>query len=166
MSINTVWPLLAENLKDAHTLAIIGCGSLIRGDDAAGMVIAERLTEPGENVRVYSGSTAPENFTGEIKKFKPDVLLVIDAADMALPPGEAAIIPPEKIDGVSFSTHTLPLKIMLEYLRKEIGCRPVLLGIQGASYEFGADLTPAVRITVEQVVQALSGVSCSLRRTP
>ena len=150
--------LLEEALGGARTAAILGCGSILRGDDAAGMYIAGQLTGLGENVRVFAGSTAPENFTGEIKKFRPDVLLVIDAADMGKRPGEAAIIPVEKIDGVSFSAHILPLKIMLEYIRREIGCRRALLGIQGASYELAAELTPEIKDTADEVVAVLQEI--------
>jgi len=152
---NKARPLLDEALKGAQTAAVLCCGSQIRGDDAAGMIIAGRLSGFSENVKVYGGSNAPENLTGEIKRFRPDTLLVIDAADMKLLPGEAAIIPAEKIGGVSFSTHILPLKIMMDYLQKEIGCRIALIGIQGASYEFGADLTPEVQNTVDMFVDAL-----------
>ena len=149
--------LLAEALQGARRVAVLGCGSELRGDDAAGMVIAERLAGLDGNVLVLRGSNAPENFTGEIKRFKPDTLLVIDAADMKARPGEAAIIPPDRIDGVSFSTHILPLKIMLDYLRREIGCGIVLLGIQGANYEFraGASLTPEVQGAADSIVNAL-----------
>ena len=152
---SAVQTLLAEILAGARRVAILGCGSQLCGDDAAGVQIAERLSDLGENVQVYCGGTAPENFTGEIKKFRPDALLVIDAADMGLPPGQAAMIPPEDIGGVSFSTHMLPLKIMLDYMRREIGCRISLLGIQGAELEFGADMTPEVSAAVDEIVSAL-----------
>jgi hydrogenase maturation protease HycI len=159
---NPVRGLLTEALKAAQTVAVLGCGSVLRGDDAAGMAVAERLSGlglselglsgPGGNLRAYCGSNAPENFTGEIKKFQPDALVLVDAAHMGLMPGEAAVIAPDGIDGVSFSTHILPLKIMLEYLRREIGCRAFVLGIQGASYGFGDDMTPEVQATVDAVV--------------
>ena len=147
--------LLADALQGAHTVALLGCGSVLRGDDAAGMAVAERLSGFGGNVRVFCGSNAPENFTGEIKKFRPDTLLVIDAAHMGLPAGEAAIISPEDIEGVSFSTHILPLKVMLDYLRREIGCRVVLVGIQGINYEFQAGMSPEVGDAVDSIVAAL-----------
>ena len=147
--------LLAETLHDTHSLAILGCGSALLGDDAAGMQTAERLQALGGNVRVFCGSTAPENFTGEIKSFRPDALLVIDAAELAKPPGTVALIPPDKINGATFSTHMLPLSIMLDYLRSEINCRVCILGIQGRSFEFGAPLTTEVNDAVDDIVSAL-----------
>ena len=147
--------ILAEALGGARRVAVLGCGSVLLGDDAAGMVVAERLEGICENLRAFCGSTAPENFSGEIKRFRPDALLVVDAADMGRRPGEAALIPVDQIDGVSFSTHMLPLKIMLEYLRREIGCSVSLLGIQSADITFGTDMTPAVSAAVDEVTAAL-----------
>jgi len=152
---SNVRAILDEALDGARAPAILCCGSQIRGDDAAGMSIAEGLSGHNGQVKVFSGSNAPENLTGEIKKSRPDTLLVFDAAEMGLLPGETAIVTPDRIDGVSFSTHILPLKIMLDYLRSEIGCRIVLIGIQGASYEFGADLTPEVKNAVDIIVDAI-----------
>ena len=150
--------LLNGILAGARRVAVLGCGSLLLGDDAAGSLIAERLADLRGNARAYCGSTAPENCTGEIKRFHPDTLLVIDTADMAMRPGAAALVPPEDIDGASFSTHMLPLRIMLDYLREEIGCRVFLLGIQGATLEFGAEMTPRVSAAVEAVASALRGL--------
>jgi len=148
---------LAEALAGAERVAVLGCGSVLAGDDAAGMAVAERLSDfnSSGDVRVYRGSTAPENFTGEIKRFRPDALLVIDAADMGAKPGEVGMIPTEEITGASFSTHMLPLRILLDYLREEIGCRVCLLGIQGAKMEFGTGMTPPVSAAVDAVAGAL-----------
>jgi hydrogenase 3 maturation protease len=152
---SSIHQLLKEALEGAQTVAIIGCGSLLLGDDAAGTLIAQRLSDLAGNARAYCGGSAPENFTGEIKKFRPDVLLIIDAADMSLPPGAVKVIAPEEIKGVSFSTHMLPLSIMLDYLQKEAGCRVCMLGIQAVTLEFGSELSPEVKITVDQVERAL-----------
>jgi len=150
-----VQKLLTTALAGARKIAVLGCGSPLRGDDAAGFHIAERLSGLHGNARAFCGSSAPENFTGEIKRFFPDTLLVIDAADIAQPPGTVAIIPPENVTGATFSTHMLPLKVMLEYLGRETGCRILLLGIQGASLEFSTEMTPVVAAAVDTVVSAL-----------
>jgi len=155
MNVITIKALLTEVLEGAKRVAVLGCGSVLGGDDAAGMEVAERLSDLRGDARAYCGSTAPENFTGEIKRFRPDVLLVVDAADMGWKPGEVALIPTEDIAGVSFSTHMLPLRIMLDYLRVETGCQVRLIGIQGAALGFGADMTQPVSAAVDAVSNAL-----------
>ena len=147
--------LLQEAIAHDETVAILGCGSPLRGDDAAGSAIAEALSDLSDRACAFIGGAAPENLTGEIKRFKPGLLLVIDAIDMGIAPGEVRIISTDEIGGVSFSTHILPLPIIIDYLSREIGCRIVLLGIQIASLEFMADMTPAVAATVDALTTEL-----------
>jgi hydrogenase 3 maturation protease len=155
--LNTIKELIAEAIEGCDRVAVLGAGSPLLGDDAAGSAIAEALCGRLQSSRAcaFCGSTAPENFTGEIKKFRPDCLLVIDAADMGLPCGSVALIDYHEIAGVSFSTHMLPLKIMLDYLVRETGCRVALLGIQGGCLEFGAEMSKEVREAVEEVTGAI-----------
>ncbi|MDD5634254.1 MAG: hydrogenase maturation protease, partial [Candidatus Omnitrophica bacterium] len=115
----TLKATLRNELKNAGKVAILGIGSELRGDDAAGVLVArkcERCFEKVGHVKVFHGSTAPENFTGEIKKFKPTHIIMIDSADIKKSAGEVAVIDLNNIGGVSFSTHRLPTKIMAEYL--------------------------------------------------
>lgn len=146
-------------LMSPERVVILGAGSSLMADDAAGVMITDALIErfgpEPERFRVFSGGTAPECFTGEIKKFKPDNVLIIDAADFGGQPGEISAIDPSVVGGVSFSTHMLPLKVMLDYLNKELGCRTTIVGIQPASLEFGGEMTAEVRVTVDEVITAL-----------
>lgn len=157
---------LSSLLAGSVRLCILGAGSCLMADDAAGVMVTDALIErfgekPGR-FAVFSGGTAPECFTGEIKKFKPGLVLIIDAADLGLATGEIASIDPSVVSGVSFSTHMLPLKVMLEYLTKEIGCRTALLGIQPACLEFGGEMTPEVAETVGELTRALIDILTTL----
>ena len=159
MNTAAIKPLLGEAISDAATVAILGCGSPLRGDDAAGSLIALNLadldTRSGGRARAFYGDVAPENLTGPIKQFAPELLLIIDAVNMSLEPGELRIISKDEVGGVSFSTHILPLPILMQYLESEIGCRTLLLGIQAADLEFLADMTPAVADAVDAITSAL-----------
>ena len=80
---------LTNSLKGVNKLAILGVGSELRGDDIAGMVAAEIIQKANhKNITVFLGATAPENLTGEIKKFNPSHLLIIDAADTSSKPAK------------------------------------------------------------------------------
>jgi hypothetical protein len=98
-----------NRLKGATRVVLLGVGSDLRGDDAAGMMAAERLSHTPK-LNVLLGGTAPENLTGEIKKLKPSHLLIVDAAEMKAEAGTIRLLTPEEIGGFSFSTHALPLK--------------------------------------------------------
>ncbi len=152
-----------ENLAGTQKLAILGAGSCLKADDAAGIEIVERIikkyTEDCSPVlRAYCGSTAPENYTGAIKSFAADHILIIDAADIGEEPGTVSVIQSDVISGVSFSTHMLPLKVLVEYLKSEIGCRVTVIGIQPLDLSFGAPMTPPVRKSVNSLKAALVSV--------
>lgn len=71
-------------LSSTEKMLILAIGSELRSDDAVGMYIADELVKYNfnkEKVCIIKGATAPENFTGEIKKFRPAKMLIIDAAD-------------------------------------------------------------------------------------
>jgi hydrogenase 3 maturation protease len=157
---------LAQRLLGANKLFILGAGSRLKADDAAGVMVSDRLMErfgaelPG--LRIASGETAPENFTGDIKRFAPDHLIIVDAADFGAAPGSVSTIEPCVVSGVSFSTHMLPMKVMLQYLGQELACQVTILGIQPVLTDFGADMSAPVTDAVEEVTKSLSAAVVSL----
>ncbi|MCE5236015.1 MAG: hydrogenase 3 maturation endopeptidase HyCI [Clostridiaceae bacterium] len=157
---------LRDFLSGAERLAVLGAGSTLRGDDAAGMVLIEYLTErfgAKENMRCYPGETAPENYSGSIRRFAPTHLLVVDAADMGFPSGEVFPIDPNDVGGLSCCTHMLPLKVMLTYLAEEIGAKLLLLGIQPESMEFEAPLTAKAEAAVNALYEAVAEAAGELK---
>ncbi|HBE13024.1 MAG TPA: hydrogenase maturation protease, partial [Clostridiales bacterium] len=97
---------MQEKIGNGKKIAILGVGSELRADDAAGMYLIALLSSSlqDEPVLLIGGSTAPENFTGVIKDYSPDVLLIVDAAHMDATPGEIRILDTKNIGGLSFST--------------------------------------------------------------
>lgn len=139
-------------------IAVMGVGSVLRSDDGAGMYLIEKLQEltNSKNLLLIAGSTAPENFTGVIKNFKPDVLFIVDAAKMDLDAGEIRVLDADDINGLSFSTHMLPLPVMLQFLRIETDCEVVCIGIQPESTEFGSEMCEQVKSAVESLAQLIA----------
>jgi len=135
--------------------AIMGVGSVLRSDDAAGMYFIERLMsyKKRDDLLLIEGSTAPENFTGVIKNFEPDRLFIIDAAYMGLPVGEIRVLETASIGGMSFSTHMLPLPVMLNYLELETSCEVICIGIQPGSTEQGFTMCEEVRAGAEHLAE-------------
>lgn len=142
---------LKNRLKGAEKLAVLGVGSELRGDDAAGVLVVKQLerfcgrSSALERIKVFNGATSPENLTGEIKRFKPTHLLIVDSSDSGKNPGSITLIEPEKISGISFSTHRLPMKILNEYLRKSINCDTIFIGIEAKSVDFCASVSKEVK---------------------
>src|SRR5512147_1394215 len=114
-------------------VAILGIGNELSGDDGAGVRVVRELAArlpatPG--VLLIDGGVAPENFTGPLRRFQPDLVLEIDAALLDEPPGTTRAIDWREADGLSASTHTLPPSVLASYLVSELKCDVRLIGIQ------------------------------------
>lgn len=139
-------------------LAIIGVGNEFNGDDAAGIEFVRLLRpnlESNPQVLVLEGATAPQNMTGEVRRFAPTQIILVDAAQMNLEPGAIAFIDRSEIDGLTCSTHTFPLSLLAQYLEVDIGCEVAIVGIQPAASEPFTGISPAVHSAVETLVQSL-----------
>jgi hydrogenase 3 maturation protease len=140
-------------------VAIVGIGHELRGDDAAGIVaareLAMRLSPAGDWVRIIEAGPAPENVTGALRRFAPDLVVFIDAAEMGEAPGTVRAVPPTQAGGFAGSTHTTPIALLAAYLATTLGCEVALLGIQPAQDMIGASLSAAVRAAVGTVVAGL-----------
>ena len=100
------------------------------GDDSLGPYIADILKKENLNeIQVIDAGTIPENYTGTVKNYKPENLVLVDAIDMNLEPGEIRIVPKEKIGVMHISTHGIPLSVLIDYLEKYVK-NIFLIGIQ------------------------------------
>ncbi len=140
--------------KSSPKTALVGIGSELRGDDAAGLHVVRGLTGSDDLLLIEAGP-APENHTYQLRRFHPDLVILIDAAQMNLAPGEICLIDLNAIDGFGASTHTTPLTLFAQYVHAELGCETLLIGIQPGDSTLGAPLTPEVEAAVRQIRRAL-----------
>lgn len=108
-----------------------------------------------DHILILEGGPAPENLSGQLCKFAPDLILFIDAANLGEKPGTVQWISEECIDGLSASTHSLPLSMLARYLTLELNCHVIFLGIQPGSNEVGETVSAEVRQAVREIVQEL-----------
>ena len=155
---------LKKRLSKARRIALVGIGSQFRGDDACGLICAdilkkrERSVSPSRKLKVFIGATAPENLTGAIRPFKPDHVILIDAADFGKKAGFTRLVAPEEAQGTCFCTHQLPLQIMVEYLVRTMGCEVSIIGIQSTTLSFGIPPGKAVRTAARALAKAILAV--------
>ena len=138
----------------AVRVAVLGIGNELHGDDAAG-ILAARALPASENLLVIEAGPAPENTTGALRRFRPDLVLLVDAAHFADEPGTVSWFDWQQTDGLSGSTHTLPPSVLAQFLVGELACRLALLVIQPAQIDFGCPLSAPVRAAGDRVVDAL-----------
>lgn len=155
---------LARQLNRASRIALLGVGSELRGDDAAGVMVARALArirrdrKSSPKIRVFIGSSAPENFTGAIKRFKPTHLVIVDSVDMQSKAGTVKLIDFREIGGFSSCTHSLPIKILADYLVKSLCCAVMIIGIQPKQLDFGSRFSSEVEKSVEGVLEAIKSL--------
>lgn len=142
-----------------HTTAlnlVLTVGNSMMGDDGAGPLLAERMTQqPLIDWQVIDGGSAPENVVHRIRALQPTRLVIVDAADMELPPGEIRIIDPERIaEMFIMSTHNLPLNFLIDQLKEDIS-EVIFVGIQPTLVAFYFPMTEPVKQAVETVYQQL-----------
>lgn len=160
----TLKKMLRRRLENAERVGILGIGSELRSDDAAGVLVAERVRKlvRGKKrtvkVKVFMGATAPENLTGEIKRFKPAHLVIIDSADLHIKAGKIRVMSPDDTSGVSFCTHNLPIKVMTDYLLRSFDFQITIIGIQPKKLSAGALPSKEVLKSVELVSAAITGL--------
>ena len=128
----------------------MGIGNLLLGNDAICPYIANNLNDDWHTIDC---STSPENFTGLIKKLKPQNLMIIDAAHINQEPVTIKIIPKDEIIG-GVTTHNMPLSYLIELKDKEFKNPPGCLCeevIRGEIYSwecplFGKKCTPSTLV--------------------
>ena len=153
----TLSTILKQKLKNASRVAVVGVGSELRGDDTAGILAARQIEKivdkktTAPEIKVYIGATAPENLTGEIKRIQPTHLIIIDSADFGAGAGQIAVVNPEDVGGISFCTHSLPLKVMTDYLLRFLKCEIIIIGIQPKNLTAGASPSKEVARAARQV---------------
>lgn len=144
--------MLLESLarwRDSRAV-ILGVGNDLRGDDAAGPALCERLAGDVSAVVIDAG-TAPENHIRPIQEAKPDVLLIVDAVDFGGPPGHIRLFEPTDMSRFAFSTHTLSLHLFIDLLQGDQPLDVRLVGIQAGPRRLGDGLSPAVQEAVEML---------------
>lgn len=134
---------------------LMGVGNDMRGDDAAGVEIARKLAGASDWAALDCG-TVPEDFTGIVRRENPESVVLVDAAEMGLAPGENRKIPKEKMGVLCLTTHNLPLSVLIEYLEEIVGAGNVhLIGIQPNDLRLGAPMSNEVEVSIQKLAEIL-----------
>lgn len=152
---------LNKHLAGARNIAVMGIGNEMMGDDAAGALLARELKKckfRKENCRiqVFETSTTPENFNGAIRKLAPDLVVMVDAADMSLTPGTVAFLDTKQMHTMMHSTHTLPLSFLAGYLEQMGTAKVIALGIQAGHIKLDQPMTREVAESVKLIAKAFA----------
>jgi hydrogenase maturation protease len=141
------------------TTVVLGMGNLIHSDDGVGVHAVQRLQAdrrvPAE-VLLLDGGTLGLTLLNRVSGAKR--LLIIDAVDIGAPAGTMVRMEGKELRGMpgSGSVHQLGFADLLAAL-SFTGQEPeelVVIGIQPASTNVGASLSPPVAAVLDEVVAA------------
>lgn len=136
---------------------VLTAGSVLRADDAAGPVLSKKMEDaPLAGWYTIDGGQTPEDDIIEVKRERPPRLVLVDAADMALPVGAIRLLDKRDVARKSmFTTHSLPLSILIEEI--EQSCEDIVfIGIQPGDTEFYNPMSPEVFEAVDAVYDAVA----------
>lgn len=147
----------------ATRVLVIGCGNILRGDDAAGPILVRRLWERGlpPGVLCADGGTGGMDVAFQMRGV-PEVIL-IDACRSESEPGslfelpgdEVAELPP--LTGINLHAfrwdHAIAFGRWL--LKNEYPAKVTAYLIEGARFEVGEPLSPAVDAAVDRLADLL-----------
>lgn len=138
---------------------VLGLGNILHSDDGVGPRAVEKLKRdarvPEDVVLVEGGTLGLELLT---YVWDSSYLLVLDAVDVGQPPGTLLRMSGEELHTMpgKGSVHQLGVADLLVALRVLASQIPevVLLGVQPATTDWGTQLSPAVGMALDSLVEA------------
>jgi hydrogenase maturation protease len=138
----------------------IGIGNRLRGDDAAGVEVAERLrARAPAGLEVVACDAEPSRLMEAWRG--ADSVVVVDTVASGAPAGtlHSFDADDEPLPAQSFrsSTHSIGIAETIELARAlgRLPSRVRVYGVEGVEFHTGASLTPAVEASVEQIVDTI-----------
>jgi len=136
---------------------IIGCGNRDRMDDAAGVLVGERLRETGIPAEIQSGNAFELLASWEGQEH----VVLIDAVVTGAPCGTVHVWegnPPRLPRTLQVSSHGFGLAeaIRLSQVLNSLPDRITVYGIEGGQFGLGETVSPEVLTAVERVAQQIA----------
>lgn len=141
---------------------VVGCGNLLRGDDAAGPILVRILAgrDLPEGVRLIDGGTAGMDIAFAMRGV-PRVIIV-DASRVGVPAGTIHRVPGSELTDLrppEGNLHSFRWDQALGFatwlLKDEYPQDITVYLVEGESFEPGAALTPAVQASVDRIADAI-----------
>jgi hydrogenase 3 maturation protease len=157
--VNLALEILEHRVKNVWRLAVVGIGDELTPPDRLGIAAAMDIKQrhlPG--VEVFCAGTVPESISRPLRRYQPSHVLFLDAADMGARPGTITVIDPDTIKACFFSTHILPLPVVMDYIEQETGSDVTLLGIQPDLSEADKDLSDVDQVYLGRNLQVLAEI--------
>ncbi len=128
-----------------------GIGNVLKSDDGAGVYISNRIIS-NDNILALTVETGIENYIGKINSLGPDILVLIDCADMNLPPGSIRILDTNHIQDLTFNTHNISLRRLTDFFNMPV----YTLAIQPENIHFGENISYIVKEIADKIINRIN----------
>jgi hydrogenase maturation protease len=136
--------------KDKKIL-FVGIGNVLRSDDVVGVYISRRIKDH-DNIASITVETGIENYIGKINSINPDLLILVDCAEISSSPGDCRLLKAGQIEDNTFNTHNISLQRVTEFFRMPV----YLLAIQPEKVDFGEKLSYIVKIKADDILKKIN----------
>lgn len=147
----------------------MGIGNEFKADDIFGLLVVGQLSAAfpkSENILILNAGPVPENYTGTLRRFNPELVVMVDAVDMQKEAGSVAWVDYDSLEGMSGFTHAPAPAMLAGFLRDELHCRIALIGVQPGSLEFdqpvSATVAASAYTTAVEIIEILKGMGYAL----
>lgn len=145
------------------SVAIVGIGNLLRGDDGLGPILIGKLKVKGVNAKLFDCGTAPENYIIPILSSSCDTVILIDAADTGAAPGEARFFGVNEISNVGFSTHNPSPRLFTDLLKTgKDDINVFVISVQPKKTALGEGLSEEVKAGLDKLADILKDVLATI----
>jgi hydrogenase 3 maturation protease len=138
-------------LQKDKKILFVGIGNLLKTDDGVGVYISSNIISTS-SISALTVEVSLENYIGKINSLNPDILVLIDCADMKEAPGTHRLIEINDLHDLTFNTHNISLKRLSEFFKMQV----YLLGIQPEKIHFGENLSYLVKQEAEKIINFIN----------
>lgn len=150
---------------DALRTLVIGCGNLLRGDDAVGPVLVRRLRERGLPPGVRCADVGTGGMDVAFQMRGAGEVILVDACRSGCEPGALFEVPGDELEHLpplsGINLHAFRWDHAIAFgrwlLKDDYPARVTACLVEGGSFEPGAPLSPAVDRAVDALVDRLLG---------
>ena len=145
---------VAAALAPKGRTLVVTLGSTLRADDGVGPYVFEHVKFNRPDLLLLDAGTTPENIAQTAINWKPDKVILVDAAHFQGTAGEIRVIPLEAINqAMPISTHSFPLSVTFSIIKEDTGCELAVIGVQAKSLDYREGLSPEVEKTAIELAE-------------
>ncbi|MFW5868404.1 MAG: hydrogenase maturation protease [Armatimonadota bacterium] len=141
-----------QGLIADRKVVLMGVGNVVRGDDALGVALAERI-EHRVAPKVFVTHDLPEDYAVKAADLRPDLVLVLDAMDFGGEPGDMHLVAARDVPPTPGMTHRPSLEMMAKFLELDAGADTWVLGVQPdlSRLDLGLPLSDPVQEALDEL---------------